>query len=96
MAASDPLPASPPIPWNATAQISRVLVDFQELVTYRQGRFYRSGRVITGPPGPETQLTIAEMKALLTELNAEREQDPPNIDVRGLQAFIDLLSGALP
>ena len=96
MAVSDPLPAAPLIPWNATAQISRFLIDFQETVTYRQGRFYRSGRVITGPPGPETQLTIAEMKALLAELNEEREQDPPHVDIRGLQSFIDLLSGTLP
>lgn len=50
----------------------------------------------TGPSGPETRLTIAEMKALLSELNAEREQDPPNIGIRPLQSFIDLLSAALP
>ncbi len=86
----------PAFPWHATAQISRVFVDFVEVVTYRQGRFFRSSRVVTGPPGPEAQLTTAELQALLAELNDQREQPPPNLDVRALQAFIDLLSGALP
>jgi hypothetical protein len=88
--------AVPSIPWHATAQISRVLVDFIETITYRQGRLFRSGRVVTGPPGPEVQLSTSEMQALLDELNAEREQDPAGVDVRALQGFIDLLSGALP
>ena len=85
----------PSFPWHATAQISRSLVDFIQLVTYRQGRFFRSARVVTGPPGPEVQLTQEEMQSLLVELNDEREQSPPGVDVRALQAFIDLLSEAL-
>ena len=86
---------APSPPWNATVQISRILVDFIEVVTYRLGRFYSSSRVITGPPGPEVQLTTAQMQALLDELNAQREQVPPGTDARALQAFIDLLSDAL-
>jgi hypothetical protein len=86
-------PAFPP--WNATVQISRILVDFLEVVTYRLGRFYSSSRVVTGPPGPEVQLTTAQMQSLLAELNNQRQQTPPGTDVRALQAFIDLLSDAL-
>ena len=86
---------APTIPWHATAQVSRVLVDFMEVVTYRQGRFFKSSRVVTGPPGPEVELGTTEMKALLAELNDEREEAPPGVDVRALQAFIDLLSGVL-
>lgn len=86
----------PPFRWHATAQISRVFIDFIETVTYRQGRFFRSSHVVTRPPGPEVQLTTAEMQALLAELNDQREQGPPDVDVRALQAFIDLLSGSLP
>lgn len=33
-----------------TPQIGRTMIDFLETVTYRQGRFYRRGQVITGPP----------------------------------------------
>jgi len=82
-------------PWNATVQISRIVIDFIEVVTYRAGRFFSSGRVITGPAGPEVQLTTAQMQSLLAELNAQREQIPPGTDARALQAFIDLLSDAL-
>jgi len=82
-------------PWSATVQISRILVDFLEVVTYRLGRFYASSRVITGPPGPEVQLTTAQMQSLLAELNDQREQTPAGTDARALQAFIDLLSDAL-
>jgi hypothetical protein len=82
--------------WHASAQISRVFVDFVETVSYRQGRFFRSSRVVTAPPGPEIQLSLDDMKALLVELNDQREQQAPDVDVRALQAFIDLLSGALP
>ena len=87
----------PPVlpPWNATVQISRVLVDFLEVVTYRLGRFYSSSRVITGSPGPEVQLTPAQMQALMVELNTQRDQTPPGTDAKALQAFIDLLSDAL-
>jgi hypothetical protein len=45
--------------WQCTPQIGRTLTDFLETVTYRQGRFYRQGRVITGPPGPEMLLDTA-------------------------------------
>ena len=85
-----------PFPWQATAQIGRTLIDFIETVTYRQGRFYQRGHVITGPPGPEVQLDTSAMKSLLAELNDQREQALPGIDERALQAFIDLLSAALP
>ena len=81
--------------WNATLQISRFLVDFIDTVTYRLGNFYSSSRVVTGPPGPEVQLTTAQMQSLLTQLNAQREQTPPGTDAKALQAFIDLLSDAL-
>jgi hypothetical protein len=76
-------------------RISRILVDFLEVVTYRLGRFYSSSRVVTGPPGPEVQLTTAQMQSLLAELNDQRQQTPPGTDARALQAFIDLLSDAL-
>jgi hypothetical protein len=36
------------------------------------------------------------MKALLVELNNQREQAPPGVDERALQGFIDLLSASLP
>src|SRR5947209_17818655 len=39
-----------PFLWQGTAQIGRTLIDFIETVTYRQGRFYQRGQVITGPP----------------------------------------------
>ena len=81
---------------QATAQIGRTLIDFIETITYRQGRFYRRGHVVTGPPGPEVQLDTSEMQALLVELNNQREQAPPGVDERALQAFIDLLSASLP
>jgi hypothetical protein len=81
--------------WTATVQVSRVQLDFIETVTYRLGHFYSSGRVVTGPPGPEVQLTTAQMQALLTQLNAQREQTPPGTDAKALQAFIDVLSDAL-
>ena len=81
--------------WNATIQVSRVFVDFIETVTYRLGNFYQSSRVVTGPPGPEVQLTTAQMQALLAQLNAQREQTPPGTDAKALQAFIDVLSDAL-
>lgn len=82
--------------WAASSQISRVFGDFLEVVAYRAGRFYRSGRVVTGPPGPEVQLTQPELQSLLAELNDQREQAPAGIDARALQGFIDLLSEALP
>lgn len=88
--------SSTPWAWHATAQIGRIFLDFIETVTYRQGRFYRQGRVVTGPPGPEILLDASAMRSLLAELNDQREQAPPGTDVRALQAFIDLLSGALP
>ena len=81
--------------WNATVQISRTLMDFIETVTYRMGHFYSSSRVVTGPPGPEVQLTTAQMRSLLTQLNAQREQTPPGTDATALRAFIELLSDAL-
>lgn len=61
----------------------------------RLGNFYSSSRAVTGPPGPEVQLTTAQMRSLLTQLNAQRGQTPPDTDVKALQAFIDLLSDAL-
>ena len=82
-------------PWQCTPQIGRTLTDFLETVTYRQGRFYRQGRVITGPPGPEMLLDTAAMQSLLAELNDQREQAPAGVDERALQGFIDLLSDAL-
>ena len=82
-------------PWNATVQISRISVDFLEVITYRLGNFFASSRVITGPPGPEVQLTTAQMQALLVQLNDQREQIPAGTDAKALQAFIDLLSDAL-
>jgi hypothetical protein len=85
-----------PFLWQATAQIGRTSIDFVETITYRQGRFYRRGQVITGPPGPEVPLDTPEMQSLLAELNRQREQAPPGIDERALQAFIDLLSASLP
>jgi|GEM_PF-1629985 hypothetical protein len=87
--------ATVPFAWHATPQIGRTLVDFIETVTYRQGRFYRTGRVITGPGGPEMQLDSAAMQSLLAELNDQREQSPPGVDERALQSFIDLLSDVL-
>jgi len=84
-----------PWAWHATAQIGRIFLDFIETVTYRQGRFYRQGRVVTGPPGPEIPLDTSAMRSLLAELNDQREQAPPGTDVRALQAFIDLLSESL-
>ena len=84
-----------PFAWHATAQIARVAIDFIETVTYRQGKFYRSGRVVTGPPGPEVLLSADEMHALLAELNDQREQQLPGVDERVLQKFIDLLSEVL-
>ena len=87
---------TPALPaWNATAQVSRIFVDFLEVITYRAGRFFSTSRVITGPPGPEVQLTTAQLQSLLAELNNQREQVPPGTDARALQAFIDLLSDAL-
>jgi hypothetical protein len=82
--------------WQATAQIVRSLIDVIETITYRQGRFYRESHVVTMKPGPEVQLDTSEMKALLVELNNQREQAPPGVDERALQAFIDLLSASLP
>lgn len=58
----------------------------------RLGNFYSSSRAVTGP---EVQLTTAQMRSLLTQLNAQRGQTPPDTDVKALQAFIDLLSDAL-
>jgi hypothetical protein len=43
-----------PFAWNATAQIARVAIGFIETVSHRQGKCYRSGRAVTGPPGPES------------------------------------------
>jgi hypothetical protein len=93
-AASGAAPVGPFV-WHSTPQISRVLVDFVETVTYRQGVFYRRGQVITGPPGPETPLDANAMQGLLTELNAQRQQLPAGVDARPLQSFIDILSDVL-
>lgn len=56
---------------------------------------YSSSGVVTGPPGPEVQLTTAQRQSRLTQLNARREQTPPGTDAKALRAFIDLLCDAL-
>jgi hypothetical protein len=96
-AASPNRTASGTVPWHATLQVSRVLVDLVEEVTYDQGRFLKRTRgVIVGREVDPTELDRAGQEQLLSELQDERRRQPSGVDLKALDAFIDVLAAAVP
>jgi hypothetical protein len=89
-------PASANGAWHATLQIRRVLVDIVEEITYDQGRLLQQSRnVNVGGQGEPTELDRPARAALLAELREERSQQPAGVDLRALDAFIDILGAVM-
>ena len=70
-------------------------VDQVTEVTYTDGRFLSSTRVVTGPVGPQHELTGAELTALLASLRAASPHVGPTVDATVLTTFIHLVALAV-